>query len=109
MELKFILEYQKRFCCVNFLQYSPKKSTETPVMVAASCSNNLDDSLLLKYAFIFAQALKSASYFEDSLKLLEIENKKYPIIAKRTIVMFFSRNLFMSNIVSRFCYDKLNF
>ena len=66
-------------------------------MEAASCSNSLYDSLLFKYAFIFAQALKSELYFEDSLKLLDIENKKYPIIAKRTIVMFFSKNLFITS------------
>ena len=65
-------------------------------MEAASCSNNLYDSLLFEYAFIFAQALKSELYFEDSLKLLDIENKKYPIIAKRTMVMFFSKNLFIT-------------
>ncbi len=66
-------------------------------MEAASFSKKLDDSLLFKYAFIFAQALKSASYFEDSLKLLEIENKKYPIIANRTIVIFFSRIFVISS------------
>jgi len=85
------------------------KSTDTPVIAAASCSNNLDDSLSLKYAFIFAQTLRSALYFEDSLKLLEIENKKYPIIANRTIVMFFSRNLVISKFFQGFVMKNQKF
>ena len=68
--------HQNKFWIVNFLQYSLTYFTSTPVIDAASCSNNLDVSLLLIKALIFAQALKSELYFDDTFKLVEIENKK---------------------------------
>jgi len=67
--------------------------------MVAFCWNNLEDSLSFINAFIFAQALRSELYFADSLRLPEIEYKKYPIIANKTIIIFFSRNLVISNIV----------
>ena len=70
------LNHQNKFCIVNFLQYSFTNLTSTPVIEAAFCSYNLDVSLSLIKAFIFAQALKSELYFDDSFKLVEIENKK---------------------------------
>ena len=50
--------------------------TGTFVTSAAFNLNNSDDSLLLKKAFIFAQALKSELYREVSSKLFEIEKRK---------------------------------
>ena len=59
--------------------------------------------------FIFS-GIKTIIFFGIIGRLFSLqinENKKYPIIANRTIVMFFSRILFISKIVFKKVVDLI--